>query len=102
MIKRFVLLGLAGTFALIAGNNYQVSLYQPTSVNGTELKRGDVRLELSDTKAVLKQGKTMVEASVKIETAAQKYPRTQVGYKEGNHEIRDISLGGTTTRLLFQ
>ena len=102
MLKRFVLLGLMGSVALLAASNYRVSLYQPTTVNGTSLKRGDVTLEWNDTKATLKQGKTSVEASVKVETASQKYQRTQVGYKEDNHEIKDIALGGTTTHLLFQ
>lgn len=103
MFKRFVLFGLVGSLALFAaGNNYHVALYQPTAVNGTELKRGEVTLELKDTKAVLKQGKTTVEASVKVETVGQKYQRTEVGYKEDHHEIKDIALGGTTTHLLFQ
>ena len=102
MIKRFVLIALASSLALIGASNYKVPLYQPSAVNGMELKRGDVSLELTDTKAVLKQGKNMVEASVKIETANQKYQQTQVGYKEDNHEIKDIALGGTTTHVLFQ
>ena len=102
MLKRFALLAVATSFALIAGSNYRVSLFQPTSVNGTELKRGEITLQLNDNMAVLKQGKTMVEAPVKVETAPQKFNNTQVGYKEGNREIRDIALGGTNTHLWFQ
>jgi hypothetical protein len=101
MIKRFALLALAGSLALVAASNYRVSIYQSSSVNGMELKRGDVTLELKDNKAVLKQGKNTVEASVKVETGTQKYQQTQVGYKEGSHEIKDITLGGTTTKILF-
>ena len=45
----------------------------------------------------------LVEVAVKTETAKEKFALTSVGYKEGNnHEIKDISLGGTTTRLVFE
>ncbi len=105
MLKRIgLLLGFVATLAVAnAANNFSVQLYQPTTVAGTSLKVGDIRLELKDNKAVLKQGKTSVEVSVKTETATQKYLYTTVGYKEGNnHEIKDITLGGTTTRIIFE
>jgi hypothetical protein len=45
----------------------------------------------------------VIEVAVKTETAKEKFVLTSVGYKEGNnHEIKDISLGGTTTRLVFE
>src|SRR5207244_1821914 len=61
---------------------WRLELYQPTTVAGTTLKAGDVKLELKDNKAVLKQGKIVVEASVKTETASQKFLYTAVGYKK--------------------
>ena len=86
-----------------AANNFNINLYQPTVVNGATLKPGEAKLEVRDTKAVLKQGKTSVEASVKVETAKEKYLYTTVGYKEGgDHKIKDICLAGTTTRLVFE
>jgi hypothetical protein len=104
MLKRFLLLVSAVSLAVAsAANAYHIELYQPTVVNGTTLKTGDVRVEIKDNKAVLKQGKTSVEANIKVETAKIKFVNTTVGYKDNaNHEIRDISLGGTTTRVIFE
>jgi hypothetical protein len=51
----------------------------------------------------VKQGKTSVEASVKVETAGSKYLYTTVGYKEGDgHQIKDITIAGTTTKVVFE
>ena len=104
MIKRFALLVATVTLAVAsAASNFNVTFYQPTVVNGTTLKPGDAKLEIKENKAVVKQGKTSVEANVKVENAAQKYLYTTVGYKEGdNHQIKDITLAGTTTKLVFE
>jgi hypothetical protein len=104
MLKRFLLLVSVVSLAVAsAANAYHIELYQPTVVNGTTLKTGDVRVEIKDNKAVLKQGKTSVEATIKVEIAKDKFVYTTVGYKDGaNHQIRDISLGGTTTRVIFE
>lgn len=104
MLKRMgLLLGVVSLAIASAANSYSVSLYQPTTVGGTNLKVGDIKVEVKDNKATLKQGKTVIEVAVKTETANQKFLHTSVAYKEGNnHELKDISLGGTTTRLVFE
>jgi hypothetical protein len=104
MTKRIALLFAVVSMAVAsAGNSFRVNLYQPTMVNGTAFKPGEAKLELKDDKAVIKQGKTSVEASVKVEENKGKYILTTVGYKEGaNHEIKDICVAGTTTHILFQ
>src|ERR1700684_2588908 len=104
MIKRaFLLVSVMGLAVASAASNFNLNFYQPTVVNGTTLKVGEAKLELHDTKAVVKQGKTSVEANVKVETSNSKYLYTTIGYKEGdNHQIKDITLAGTTTRLVFE
>lgn len=104
MIKRLLLLVSAVSLAIAsAASNFSLTFYQPTVVNGTTLKPGDAKLEIRENKAIVKQGKTSVEASVKVETASQKYLYTTVGYKDGdNHQIKDITLAGTTTKLVFE
>ncbi len=98
---------LVAGFALIsalaiasAANSYRVDLYQATVVNGTTFKPGECKVEVKDNHVVLKQGKTSAEASVKVESAKDKFPSTSVGYADGNH-IQEIRLGGTTTKLVF-
>ena len=104
MSKRFVLMFAMISMAVAsAGNVFRVDLYQPTMVTGTAFKAGEAKLELKDNKIVLKQGKTSAEVAVKVEESKGKYVYTTVGYKDGGtHEIKDISLAGTTTHILFQ
>jgi len=104
MIQRLVLLLSVVSLAVAsAANNFHIDFYQPTVVNGTTLKIGEAKLEVKDNKAVVKQGKTTVEASVKVETAKDKFLYTTVGYKDGtDHQIKDICLAGTTMRLVFE
>lgn len=104
MIKRVLLLvSVMGLAVANAASNFNLNFYQPTVVNGTTLKVGEAKLEIHDNKAIVKQGKTSVEATVKMETATQKYLYTTVGYKDGdNHQIKDITLAGTTTKLIFE
>src|SRR5271169_6471229 len=103
MIKRFLLLASVTVLALAGASNFNLNFYQPTVVNGTTLKVGEAKLEIHDNKAIVKQGKTSVEASVKVETSNSKYLYTTIGYKDGeNHQIKDITIAGTTTKLIFE
>jgi hypothetical protein len=101
MIKQAFLLFSAVSLAAAASNSFRVDLYQPTVVNGTTFKPGEAKVELKDNKAVLKQGKTAVEVDVKVEANKDKYRYTTVGYQEGEQRIKDISVGGTTTHIVF-
>lgn len=103
-MKRILLLASMISLAVAsAGNTFSLKFYQPTVVNGKTLKPGEAKIEVQDNKAIVKQGKTTVEAAIKVETGAKKYLYTTVGYKEGDsHQIKDIELAGTTTKLLFE
>jgi hypothetical protein len=104
MIKRILLLVSVVSLAVAsAASNFNLNFYQATVVNGTTLKIGEAKLELKDNKAIVKQGKTSVEAAVKVESGSTKYLYTTIGYKEGdNHQIKDITIAGTTTKLIFE
>jgi hypothetical protein len=104
MIKRLVLLvSVMGLAVASAASNFNLNFYQPTVVNGTTMKVGEAKLEIRDNKAIVKQGKTSVEVAVKVETGTNKYLYTTIGYKDGdNHQIKDITLAGTTTKLVFE
>lgn len=105
MTKRAML--LLGVFSLAvasaANKNFNVNLYQPVSVSGTEFKAGDAKIELKDNKVVVKQGKVTAEIPVKVEANKDKYVYTTVGYRDGaDHQIREICIGGTTTHIIFE
>jgi len=96
-----------GTLALAvasAASSYKVTLFQPSLVNGTELKPGEYKIELKENKAVLKNGKTSVEADIKTETADSKFSSTTVRYRngDGKYRVQEIRLGGTNTKLVFE
>lgn len=104
MTKRMLLMFSVISMAVAsAANGFNIDLYQPTMVNGTSFKAGAAKLEIKDNKAVLHQGKTTAEASVKVEANKAKYNFTTVGYKEGtDHQIKDICVAGTTTHIFFE
>ena len=103
MKKALAVLFALGISVAYAASSYHVTLYKPTTINGTQLKPGDCKLELQGDKVVIKQGKTTVESNVTVENASQKFGLTAVGYSgdgAGNF-VHDIRLAGTTLKLLF-
>jgi hypothetical protein len=101
MIRQAFLLFSIVVLASAANSSFRVDLYQPTVVNGTTFKPGEAKVELKDNKVVIKQGKTSVEADVKVEANKNKYQYTTVGYRDGERQVKDISIGGTTTHIVF-
>lgn len=86
--------------ASAASNSYNLTLFQPSLVAGSQLKAGEYKLNLQDNKVVIKQGKVTAESPVKVETIAEKYGSTSVKYVNG--AIQEIRLGGTHTKLVFE
>ena len=105
-MTRKILLSFA-TLALTvasAASSYKITLFQPSVVNGTELKPGEYKVTLKDNKAVITSGKTSVEADVKTETADSKFSSTTVRYRngDGKYRLQEIRLGGTSTKVVFE
>jgi hypothetical protein len=87
-----------------AAAGYNVTLSKPAVVGGTEIKAGNYKLELDGDKAVLRNGKTSVEADVTVETNPLKFDRTSaccVG-EDGKYHLQEIRVGGTTTKVTFK
>ena len=95
-----VLFALAG---VASAKSFSVKLFQPSIVGGAELPPGEYKLDLAESKAVIRNGKQGVEANVKVETVNQKYNSTVVRYDtaDGKPRVQEIHLGGTTTKLVF-
>lgn len=102
MRKALLVTLFLGATVAFAGNTYRVELFKPISVNGTQLKQGECKLQLIDNKVVFKQGKTTVEAPVKVEANGQKFLSTTVSVNEDTNQPNEIRLGGTNTKLLFE
>ena len=64
---------------------------------------GEAKLEIHDNKAIVKQGKDQRRSQRESGNVPNKYLYTTIGYKDGdNHQIKDITLAGTTTKLVFE
>ena len=104
MFKKFVLAFGILALAVASAENYRVTLSQPTSVKGTQLKAGEYRLNVENSKCTLVSGKQSVEVGVKVETVEKKFDNTAIRYKgEGEKQsISEIRIGGTKTKLVFE
>ncbi len=103
-MRKRLLLGLMSVALVTASAaTHRITFYQPSVISGTELKPGDYRLDVTDSKVVIRKGKETVEAQAKIETGDAKYSATSVRYVggEGKQRVAEIRLGGTNTRLVF-
>jgi len=102
MKKLLAAMFVIGIGVASAASSYHVTLYKPTTVNGTQLKAGEVKLELQGDKVVLKQGKTSVETNVTVQNGNTKFNDSTVGYSgDTPNQIQEIRLGGTSTKILF-
>lgn len=104
MTKKFMLsFAAAALMVASAAEKHNITLFQPSIVNGTELAPGDYRMELDGDKLVLSKGKQKFEANVKTEQADSKFSATSVRYAnaDGKYRVQEIRIGGTNRKLVF-
>jgi hypothetical protein len=100
MVKKLVLgFAVAGLAVMSAANHYSVTFYDSVVVNGTTLKPGDYDLEIKESTAIIKQGKIMAQAPVKLENDGKKFSSSTV--RLSGTRVEEIRLGGTHTRVVF-
>src|SRR4051812_47694974 len=77
------------------GSSFRVVLSQPSVVKGAELKAGEYRVDLGPEKVTFVSARTNVDASVRIETNAEKFKATSVRYttEAGKAIISEIRIG---------
>ena len=101
MVKRFTFgFAVLALAVASAASGYNVTFFEPVVVNGTTLKAGDYKVEVNDNKAILRQGKTVAESPVKVESNDTKYSKTTV--RLTGTQVDEIRVGGTHTRLVFE
>ena len=110
MLTRFVIVfNILAVAAAIAGTvptklpSSHVTLTQPAVVSGTALKAGDYRVIVNTGKVTFVMDKELREIAATVETGAKKYDQNEIQYDHvGNQTtIREICLGGTKIRLVF-
>jgi hypothetical protein len=87
----------------VKGPTRQVILTEPAVVQGTALKAGEYKVSLAENKVTFIMGKELSEVPVKIETGEKRYDQNQVQYDHLGSQttIKEICLGGTKTKLIF-
>lgn len=99
-LKRLMFgLGIVALGVASAASSYEVTITQPTWAGSTELKPGVYKLAVQGSNAVFTSGKTVVEAPVSVEKSDRKVQSTEV--QSSDSKIREIRLGGTATKLIF-
>jgi|SRR5581483_8714801 len=104
MKKCLTLFALAAA-GIASAATYNVTLLDPTMINGTELKPGDYKVDVDQNKAIFHKGKKAVEAPVKVENANNKFGSTTLRYgttPDGKKALHSIQVGGSNTSLVFE
>jgi len=99
-----LMFAVLAALASAAENVYRFTLQEPASLNGTQLRPGDYKIQVRGDKAILKFGKTVVgEVPAKLETAEHKFHVTTVDLDgiNSNPRIKQIQIDGTNVRIVF-
>jgi len=101
MLKKFLL--TAGTFALAVAGATTLHIFDPTWVNGTELKPGDYKMDVEGNHAIIKHGNTSVDVPVTVQQTNEKYPETQLRLStvSGQTVLKEVRIGGTQTKVVI-
>jgi len=103
MAKKASLLFTIFFLAIASAATYKVNLTQSAVVNGKALKAGEYRLNVEESKVTIADGRSSIEAPVKVENGDTKFNVTVVRYtaEGGQTAISEIRIGGTKTKLVF-
>jgi hypothetical protein len=102
-MKKMALLLVTLALSAASAKTFDVTLYQPSVVAGSELQPGAYKLDLNGTRMVLRNGGTSVACDVKVEINERKYTSGSVRYEQnsGKSIVREIRLRGTDMKLML-
>jgi hypothetical protein len=98
-----MILTVLSVSAVASAKSFTVTLFQQSIVGSAELQPGEYKVSLEGSKVTISNGKTHAEADVRVETSDKKFNSTSVRYLngDGNYHVREIRLGGTKTKIVF-
>lgn len=101
MTFSFIVFALA---IALGATSYTLNLPKPAVVNGTELKAGEYKVEVSGTKATLKSGKTVVETEVSVENLPSKTYQSSACCmgEDGKYHLHELRPAGTNMKLTIK
>jgi hypothetical protein len=103
MFKKFVLAFAILGLSVASAETYRVTLSQPSKITGKQLKAGEYRLNVENSKLTMVSGKQSLEVPVQVKTGETKFETTSVRYTGSGDKvaIREIRIGGTKTTLVL-
>lgn len=104
MKKAALFVCLLAGMAFASTKSFSVTFAEPTMIGGTELKAGDYQCQLQNQTLVLKHGRDIAQATVKVETVDRKFTATSVSVDKANgaSTVHEIEVGGTHTKLVLE
>jgi hypothetical protein len=106
--KSVLTLGAMALFSLgiASAKSYDIRLDNPTTVGSTQLKAGQYRVKVNGSQAVFMDANSSKSytAAVKTGTSTTKFDQTvvQTTNQNGMDNLKEIDLGGSTTKLEFE
>ncbi|HKE22066.1 MAG TPA: hypothetical protein VKB88_06725 [Bryobacteraceae bacterium] len=102
MRKLLLVCAFAG-LAFAGPKSYSFTLYEPATFGGTELKPGSYKVDVTDQKAVIHNGRETSEVPVKVEQNPSRYAQTTVRMtnENGKYRVDEIHIGGSKTKLVL-
>lgn len=98
MLLGFMVLGVS---AFAASNTFKVEFPQDSVIEGKSFKAGEYKVSMENGTAVIKMGKNAVQVPAH-EVAGNKVASTELIYQDNSGTLREIRLGGTSTRIVFE
>lgn len=102
-VVAFSVLALLAVFAGTVPAVAHVTFFKTAVVAGTTLQAGEYRLLIGDAKVTFSAGKKSFDVPAKMESSPKKFENTEILYDGGPNQnvVREITLSGTKTRLVF-
>lgn len=102
-VVAFSILALMAVFAGTVPAVAHVTIFKTSVLSGTTLQAGEYRLLIGDGKVTFTIEKKNIEIAAKVQQAAKKFENTEIHYDStpNQNAIREITLGGSKTQLLF-
>ena len=100
--KSFLLICVVGasSIGIASAKSYSFTLSAPAKAGSTLLKAGEYAVEVKGGEAVFtNEGGKTYKVAVKVEQSDKKFVATSVD--TSNDTIKEIDLGGSTTKLTF-
>jgi hypothetical protein len=103
MMTRLLLAFAVAGLAVASAKTYAIDLFQPAMLGDISLAPGHYSVEVTEMKAVFRNGRIHGEAPVKMQDADTKYNRTSVLLLNngGQMHIQEIHIAGTKMKLVF-